>query len=400
MNKKDLLSNNGISLIKNKKDKSIVWTNIFLLVSLFAVVFGALVSTKISSTINKNIADAKEAVRPAKVKIIKIITSGCVECFNVNEAVSGFKKLNVKVDGETTLQIKSKEANELIKRFGIKKLPTYLVTGEVKKNNLENFVKDNGEVKGNTFIFTKITPVYINTATGKEMGKVTATLITDFSCPQCFNSKPVIENFRKSGVKINYVKEVDWNSSAGQAIISRYKITKVPSFIFSSEFDLYDNTKSSWQNFGTVEDDRTYVARNLPLPYRDLTSGQITGLVNIIYLTDSSCEECYKVQDVQKPILTQSYRVALQSERFVETSSAEGQNLISKYSISKVPTILLSPEIDQYVDLKNVWKNVGIIETDGWYVFTGFNQLGNIIYKDLASGQIVKPTQQGGNQAK
>jgi len=400
MKNKDLVSDKDLSVSISKRITNMPWASVLLIVSLLAVVAGALVSTKSLAVINRNIADAKEAARPAKIKIIKITVPDCTECFSVREAVSEFKKLNVKVSEEKDVPIKSEKANELIKKFGIKKVPTYLITGEAKKNNLANFVKNNGEVKDDTFIFTKITPVYISTANGKKMGKVTATLITDPSCSVCFDPKPVIESFKKSGVKVTELREVDSNSLDGQNIIGKYKIAKVPTFIFSSEFYLYENAKSSWQNFGTVENDKTYVARNLPLPYKDLTKGQIEGLVDIIYLTDSSCTDCYKVQDVQKPILAKGYSVALRSERFVETSSAEGQSLVSKYSISKVPTILLSPEIDQYVNLKSVWKNVGIVGTDGWYVFTGFNQLGNITYKDLASGQIVKPTQQGGNQAK
>jgi len=394
MSKKDYIL--GI----NRKKLGLPWVNIILVISVLVTIIGALFSTKILTDVNKNIASAKEAARPANIRIIKITAPDCADCFNVNSAVSEFKKLNIKIEEEKNFLVKSKEAQDLIKKFNIKKIPTYIATGEVKKNNLGDFVKNNGEVKNDTFIFTKIIPVYINTSNGKENGRVTVTLITDPSCSQCPDIKKMVDSFEKSGVKIKETKEVFWNSAEGQNIISRYKLAKVPAFILSPEFDLYDSAKSSWQNFGTVEDDKTYVARNIPLPYRDLITGQITGLVSIIYLTDSACSDCYKVQDVQKPILTQGYGVALQSERFVDAGSSEGQNLINKYNISKIPTIILSPEVDQYVNLKNIWKNVGIVETDGWYVFTGFDQLTNITYKDLTSGEIIKPAQQEKNQGK
>lgn len=391
MNKKDVISSIASRVGNNRGELNIPWPKIILAVTLFATIAGALFSTKTLTDVNKNIAAAKEAARPANVKIIKITTPNCTDCFNVDNDIASFKKLNVKVEEEKTLVFDSPEANVSIKQLTIKKVPTYFVTGEVTKNNLENFVKSNGEVKDNTFIFTKLSPVFIDTGTGQEMGRITATLITDPSCSQCTDPKTVVENFKKTGVKVKDLKELSWNSLDGQNIISQYKITKVPTFIFSSEFDLYDTIKTNWPNFGTIENDKTYVARNLPLPYRDLSKGQIVGLVDLVYLTDSSCTECYKAQDVQKPILTKGYGVALRSERTVDISSAEGKSLLAQYGVTKVPTILISPEADQYANLKNVWKNVGTVGTNGWYVFTGFNQLGNVTYKDLTNNQIIKP---------
>lgn len=404
MNRKDVVSSIGAL--------NITWPKIILAVTLVATIIGALVSTKTLVAINKNIAAAKEAARPASVKIIKISVPNCQDCFNVELAVSDFKKQNVKVEEEKTLTFDSpkasasvaeQEAERLIKQFSIKRVPTYVVSGEVTKNNLEGFVKNNGEIKGNNFVFTKVTPIFIDTQKLQEMGKVTATIVSDPACLQCIDPKLTIESFKKAGVKITNQKEIVWNSFEGQQIISQYKITKLPTFILSSDIDLYDGVKSNWINIGTVETDKTYVVRNLFLPYRDLEKGQILGLVDLIYLTDSSCTDCYKASDVQKPILTQGYGVALTSQRTVDISSGEGQSLVSKYKITKVPTILLSPEAGQYANLKNVWKNVGTVETDGWYVFREMQQLQGVIYKDLTTNQIVgkavaSPTPSGAQQ--
>lgn len=366
----------------------------FFGIALIASVAGALISTRTLMAINRNIAAAKEAARPAAVKIIKITVPNCQDCFDVEAVVSSFKKQNVKVEEENTLPYDSPQASASALQFGIKKVPTYLVTGEITKNNLENFVKNSGEIKNDTFIFTKTTPIFIDMQTGQEMGRVTATVITDSSCLQCPDPQVIIDNFKKAGVKVGETKHYAWNSYDGQATINQYKITKVPTFIFSSEIDLYESVKSTWQNFGTIENNKTYVARNLPLPYRDLINGQLTGLVDLIYLTDSTCPDCYKVVDVQKPILTNGYKVALRSERSVDIGSPEGRSLVNQYSITKAPTILLSPEADKYPNLKSIWNSVGTVGSDGWYVFTGFNLLGNITYKDLANNQVIKPAQQ------
>ena len=367
------------------------WQKIFLGVALVAVIGGALFATKTLSGIEKNIAAVKEEARAANIKITKITTPNCINCFSADDAVSALKKQNVSIDNEQAVTFDSAEGQSLIKQFGIKRVPAYIATGEVNKKNIGGFIKSNGEVKNKTFVFTKVTPIFVDALTKKEIGKVTATILTDPGCTQCIDPKLTIESFKKAGVKITDEKEVIWNSAEGQSMVSQYKITKIPTFILSAEISLYEQVKASWPQIGTVEKDGAYVARNLILPYRDLEKGQIAGLVSIIYLTDSTCTDCYNVEQVQKPILINNFRVGLALERTVDMASSEGQGLISQYKITKLPTILLAPDADQYVQLKNVWPSVGTVESDGWYVFREMQQLGNVVYKDLVSNQVIKP---------
>lgn len=378
-----------IQLLRLPKKFGITWPGVFLAVTLTLVVAGGLVSSKALSDINRNIAEAKEAARPANVGIVEITVTGCADCFKLDEAIATFKKQPVSVTGEKSLSYDSPEARALIKQYSITRVPTYIVTGEVTKSNILNFIQANGVIKDNAFVFTKVTPLSVDPETKQEMGRVVVTILTDPSCRQCVDPRLTIEGFKKSGVKITEQREVVWNSPEGQQLIAHYQIAKLPTFIFSPQFDLYRTITGNWKNFGTVEADQFYVARNLPLPYRDLTKGQVVGLVDLIYLTDASCTDCYKVQAVQKPILTQGYGVALSSERTVDVSSAEGQDLVKKHKITKIPTILLSPEADEYTNLQNVWKNVGTVDPDGWYVFRQMSQLRGATYKDLETNQIV-----------
>lgn len=375
------------------------WPKIFLGVTLVATVAGALFATKTLSGIDKNIAKAKEDARAASVKLIKITTPNCTDCFSIEDAILSLKKQNVEVAEEQAVTSDSKVGQALIKQFAIKRLPTYILTGEVTKKTIEGFIKNNGEVKEKTFVFTKVTPVFIDSATKKEIGKVTATILTDPTCVQCIDPKLTVEAYKKAGVKIVEEKEVVWNSPEGQALMNQYQITKLPTFILSSDIDFYDSIKSNWARIGTVESDKTYIARNLFLPYRDTEKG-LLGLVDLIYLADAACPDCYKPEVTQKNILTRGYGVGLASERTVDVNSAEGQNLVSQYNITTVPTILLSPGVEEYVGIKNVWQSVGTVESDGWYVFREMQQLGGIVYKDLATNQVVGKTQANtGNNA-
>ncbi|HCC42510.1 hypothetical protein A2473_02185 [candidate division WWE3 bacterium RIFOXYC2_FULL_42_13] len=389
MNWKSVVSGIGYRVESKKEDSNIPWTKIILVVSVLATVIGALAATKTLVTVNKNIAAAEEEARPANVSVIKIVTPDCQDCFSVDLAVDAFKRQNVKVEEEKTLVFGSPEADASVKQLSIKRIPTYIVSGEVNKSNLEGFVKNNGEITNDTFVFTKVTPVFIDTESKQEIGKVIATILTDPSCTQCVDPKLTLEGFKKSGVKIIDEREVVWNSFDGRKIIDQFKITKLPTFILSPEIDFYDNVKAGWSNIGTIEQDRTYVARNLFFPYRDLEENRILGLVDLVYLIDSSCGDCYKVNVVQKPILEQGYGVRLRSERTVDVLSAEGQSLTNRYEITKLPTILMSPDVDVYTNLQNVWKSVGTIEQDGWYIFREMQQLGGAVYKDLTTGQTV-----------
>ncbi len=249
---------------------------IFLGVAVAATVIGAFFATKTLVDIEKNIALASDYARPANLKLIKITAPDCPDCFDIEAAIAALKKQNVSVSEEKALAFDSSEAESLIKQLGIKRLPTYIATGEVGKNNLESFIKNNGEIKNDTFVFTNIIPIFIDSESKREVGRISVT-----------------------------------------------------------------------------------------------------------YLVDSACTGCYDPVKIQKPILLQRYGVKLENERSLDIASQEGKRLMAKYKITQVPTILLSPDADQYAGLKNVWKSVGTIESDGWYVFREMKQLGDIKYKNL-----------------
>lgn len=376
------------------KSLNVPWPKIFLFVAVISTVVGAFVATKTLAQTEKKIAEAKEMARPAKVSLTKIAVENCADCFNIDNAIATFKKQNVSVNEEKTLLSTSAEAKTLLADFGIKRLPTYIVKGEISKQNLEGFVKGNGEVKNNTFIFTGVTPLFIDPESNKEVGKVSVTYITDPSCAACINPKLTVDAYKKAGVKVIEEKEVPWSSSEGQSLMEKYKIEKLPTFILSSDISFYPSVVDSWQNIGTVEPDGTYIARQLFLPYRDVAKGQIIGLVDTVYLTDSGCSDCYKPEDVHKNILTQGFGVGIRSEQTVDINTSYGKSLVDKYKITQVPTLLISPEVKEYTGIVQVWPQVGTTESDGWYVFRQVARLGGVIYKDLTSNQVIRPQRQ------
>lgn len=384
-----------------KKRISLEWSKVLLTITFLGAVVGILFATNILSTVEKNIEKAQEDARPANLNLTKITTPTCTSCFKLEQAVAMLKQQNVSIQEEKQLALDSPEAQSLIANLHIEKVPTYILTGEVNKKSFEAFTKTNGEIKNNTFVFLRVLPVFIDPKTKTERGNVTVTYITDTSCSHCTDPKLTITAYKRSGVSIAEEKELDWRTNEAQTLINTYHITKIPTFLLSQDIGLYETIKNRWAQIGSIAQDGTYIASNIPLPYRDLEKGSIAGLVDVIYLTDETCSDCYKPETSQRAILTQGYRMGIRSERTIDIASDEGQGFVKQYNITKVPTVLLSPEVDEYASLKNVWKNVGTVETDGWYIFREMKMLARITYKDLSSNTIVRPTpqptvQQGG----
>lgn len=380
------------------KETEIHWSKLFLGVALFSALYGVLVSTQTLARLDRAIAEAKEAARPASIQLIQIIAPDCRDCFNLDEAVAALKKQNVSVSDERILLLDSPESRALIEKLGIQRVPTYVFTGEVNKKGLESFVRTNGEVKDETFVFTKVLPPFVDAVTGKEQGKVHVTYLTDAACPQCIDPSLTVEAYKQAGVYIAEERKVVWDSAEGQKIIGQYAIEKAPTFLLSSDVAFYESVRSAWQGIGSVEQDGTYVARQIPLPYRDVSKRHIVGLVDVVYLVDTSCSECYKPQTVQRNILMRGFGVGIRSERTVDVNAAEGKALVRKYTITQVPTIFLSPDAGEYPWLKAVWPQVGTVETDGWHVFRNIRQLRVVIYKDLTTNQIVRPPQESSSE--
>lgn len=218
---------------------------------------------------------------------------------------------------------------------------------------------------------------------------LTLTIINEPDCPDCFNVATLIEQLKKENAKIIEEKTVARFSAEGQQLIEKWKITKLPTIIISGEIEKNDKIKSNLQRLGEIKDNE-FILRQIGGPYVVAETGEVKGRVILTMLTDISCAECYDVARHQA-IISQ-FGVYPQSEIF-NKDSVEGKKLIKKYAIRYLPTIIMTGDLAVYPQLKEVWKQVGVIAKDGAYVFKeGVKTMG--IYKDLATNKIIKPKTQ------
>lgn len=83
------------------------------------------------------------------------------------------------------------------------------------------------------------------------------------------------------------------------------------------------------------------------------------------------------------------FGLAINEEKTFDINSSNGTELVGNYSITQVPTIVLTGDLAIYTDFNTVWSQVGTIEKDGTYVFRELSAMGPIVYKDLSTNEII-----------
>ena len=223
---------------------------------------------------------------------------------------------------------------------------------------------------------------------------VSITIIKDSSCQECFDVNNVLANIKKFNLNIESEESIEYDSNSAQTLIDKYKINKIPSLIIKGELEKEQDFNNVLGQIGTI-DNSTFVSRQLPPPYTSLDSGELVGKIALTMLTDSSCKDCYDVNN-HKKIMT-SFGAYIADQKLLDVQTSEGRHLLNKYNIELLPTIILSKDASDYLSLKSVWPNVGTIEEDGSYVSRqGVKSMG--VYKDMTSNQVVDPKSQVANQ--
>ncbi len=184
-------------------------------------------------------------------------------------------------------------------------------------------------------------------------------VLANSDCDSCFDVSPLVEEIKRKKVNITNEGLLSFNSENYAALIKKYGIEKIPAVIITGEIG-----KLSLPNFNKKGDALIFEASNPP--YIDAITNQVKGLVDSIIVQDSSCEQCADL-DLLVAQLKQG-GVVVNEEEMLEFDSSEGKKLIGKYSIKKLPALLLSPDVKEYSAVSEALPQIGSIEEDGWFV--------------------------------
>ena len=114
---------------------------------------------------------------------------------------------------------------------------------------------------------------------------------------------------------------------------------------------------------------------------------RLSWLISFVLLTDITCTQCYDV--TQHEVILKQFGINA-AAKVADVKSVAGQALVGRYGIKMVPTFVLTGDTAEYPSLKAVWPQVGMVASDGTYVFTkGVPLMG--IYKDLTTNKIITP---------
>lgn len=352
----------------------VFYAGVFLLLLVLALNTFSVFSLR--SDLTAKIIEVNELAKPAKIELIRI-DSPCTDCFNTNEIASKIKEADLEIIEEKVFTSSSSEAREIINKYGIEKLPTIVLKGEIEKVSIQNFKQQD-----DVLVFDGIVPPYEDASNGNIIGKVSSIIINDKKCDACADFNLIIQDIVQNGVFIGEKEVIDFSDPKGKELIDKFDIKKLPALLLSKDIDAYSVIAQDIKQL--PEKDNYYILES-QAPYVETESGKIMGLVGLIIIDDVSCSECYDVT-LHKQVLLR-YGVFVANESTYDVSSEKGRELLSKYNITEVPTILLSPEADIYLTFKQIWGQVGTIESDGWFVFRAIEQMG--VYKDLSTGNVV-----------
>ncbi len=337
--------------------------------------------TSLTSSLKQKIAEAEESARPADLELTIITEASCANCFDINTVVDQIKSGNVNVTKEATLD--ASEAEQLIEDYNIEKLPTVIVKGELNKTNLNSTLR----LVGDAFVFASQTPPYYDTNLHRVKGLVSATIINPDNCDLCVDVQPLLDDIESTGVVIT--RKTTLNERQAAELIEAYTVTRLPTFILSSDASEYTIIQENWAALGTEEEDGNLVLRNAVPPYKDLITGNIEGLVSLTYLIDSSCSECYNVSRHRDIIY--NYGVDIINETTLDVAQPNGLAFARANDITLVPTVVVSKEAKLYDSFYAAFTQVSRELDDENGVFIAVELMGP--YKDLETGEVVQPQQ-------
>lgn len=202
-------------------------------------------------------------------------------------------------------------------------------------------------------------------------------------CAKCFDMAGYVAHIKSRNIRAVQENTLGIEDKTAQKLVEQHAIKSLPALVVTGEVSKAPLAQI-WSSLGGVQSDSAVVIQGVP-PYYELSTGRIVGLVDVVYLADSACPECYDVSEHQAILL--GFGIQPDNSLQRDASSDEGKALIKKYGITKLPTILLSPAASVYQGLAQVWPQVGTKEADGWHVFRSVELMGT--YKNLSSGKIV-----------
>ena len=225
--------------------------------------------------------------------------------------------------------------------------------------------------------FTLTTNRYFDLINANTPASITITLL-ESGCAECEILGDLIDVIKSEDLKVKVEIKETLGSIKSRSYVNKFGIERLPAVVVEGEIDklpaelleIFDNRENA-------------LVFETPIGlYFDVKTESVRGRVNIIYLSDATCTDCYDVK-VHNAALG-NLGIYLDNAVSYDISDAEGGELVERYNITKVPTIILSGDTSSYVGFDQIWAAVGTVETDGAYVFREMDQITGAVFSELS----------------
>ena len=224
-------------------------------------------------------------------------------------------------------------------------------------------------VLGNTIQIASLLPVFESKLVeAKELARpaeVGITLLTTGTCTNCFNISPVENLIANSGINVTSRTAVDISSEQAKELIALYEIERIPTLILTGEINKTSILKGELKEMGEVRSD-AFVYTSIPPPYYSPQDQKIVGMVSLYIVDPVACDICPDLSSLVDSL--EQAGVVFQGRTYVLADSDEGRSLISRYSLERLPALIMDSEILSYSALQSGLAKVGSYGSDGTYV--------------------------------
>jgi hypothetical protein len=205
---------------------------------------------------------------PALVGVIKIPAS-CPDCYDI-EAYLDELSTTIPIDPMEIGDLRENERERLLDAFSPSRLPAIAFNGSLADYPalLEGWEQVGTIItivdepfSGTWYVLPTLNAPYEDDQ-GVVHGRVTVTYLTKNACAECYNVTTLRQDLAAAGISPYRERFVDIDDTEGRVLAGRYNITRVPALLLDKEADEYP-LRPGWNLVGTVEEDGTYVLRDL-----------------------------------------------------------------------------------------------------------------------------------------
>lgn len=215
----------------------------------------------------------------------------------------------------------------------------------------------------------------------QENKTIFGTIIWIDNCTNCTKIEYLLYGFNEYGLNIDVLKNLNYSSEEAKEVLTNKNITILPALILSKSASENQFVIDNWNKIGSVENNGEHVLRVLPPPYYDLNLNRVVGIVTLTNVIDSKCDYCYDV-NLHKNAL-KYVGISPIFEKTIDINEDAGRELVKKYNITKVPTIILDEEARFYPLFIESLTDIGTKEEDGSFIIRRLEDF-NLTYKNIS----------------